>query len=157
MLRWLRNLFTLDPKDRVHQRIQLGNRHWAANRYSMAFRTFKTAYEEAEGIEGVEEVLDTLKAYLAAHAAIALGYQEEYQMADSWANLALAAKPDYAKAHEVKARTLTGLLRFEEAGEEVERALQLNREAEEFDPGIEEGLQALIPQLRREGVEIEVS
>lgn len=154
MLRWLRSLFTVDPKDRVQQRIQVGNRHLAANRYRKAFHAFKTPMRRLK-TSRVGEVLDTLKAYLAAHAAIALGFKQEYQMAETWVNLALAAKPDYAKAHEVKARTLTGLLCFEEAGREVEPALQLNREAEEYDPGIEEALQALIPQLRREGVEIE--
>ena len=119
-----------------------------ADRPNPAFECFSEGYRVATELGSGERAARLVAAYCATHASHIAGLKWDFNEAKEWAESSLALDQDYPKAHEMMGKAAFGLEDFETAKKELLLALKLNSEADEFDPGINQGIATFMSSVR---------
>lgn len=137
-----------DPDQRAGTLLLLGSRYLDAGRLNSAFECFSAGYREATESGSGERPVRLVAAYCAAHASHIRGLKWDFVIAKIFAQSAIEQAEDYAKGHEMMGKAEFGLGHFQAAKEELLLALKLNSEADEFDPGINQGIATFMTNVQ---------
>lgn len=155
-IRRVRIAFINDPGRRAYESARFGKSLLDQGKHQKAFLVFKSGFADAVKIESEEAPKPLLLAHLATETGWCLELTGDYIMADVWCMIALKTLPTHAKVHELKARIHVGNEDFAAASASARRALRLNRESAEPDPGIESGLVELGRHVAEQGYELQL-